>query len=163
MTGRLAIVCGLPGAGKTTAALVLEGELDAVRFSADDWMIRLGIDLFASAARDSIEDIQRVLAERLLRLGGQVIVEWGTWGRSERDRLRTMARAAGAAVELRFVDAPIDVLWQRVEARGLEARHGSRSLTRADMLGYAQMFQAPDDAELALYDAPLIETPTDRG
>lgn len=156
------IVCGLPGAGKTTAALVLERELDAVRFSADDWMIRLGIDLFASAARDSIEDIQYVLAERLLWLGGRVIVEWGTWGRSERDRLRTMARAAGAAVELHFVSAPMDVLWQRVQARGLEARPGSRSLTHADMIGYAQEFQAPDDAELALYDEPLIETPIDR-
>lgn len=159
MTGRLVIVCGLPGAGKTTAALVLERELDAVRFSADDWMIRLGIDLFSSAARDSIEDIQHVLAERLLRLGGRVIIEWGTWGRSERDRLRTMARAAGAAVELHFVDAPIDVLWQRVEARGLEARHGSRSLTHADMLSYAQVFQPPEDAELALYDEPVIGTP----
>ncbi len=135
MSGRLIIVCGLPGAGKTAAALVLERQLDAVRFSADDWMIRLGIDLFDSPTRDGIENIQRELAQRLLSLDGLVIIEWGTWGRSERDRLRTMARGAGAAVELHFVDAPLDVLWQRVEARGLEQRHGGRALTRGDISG----------------------------
>jgi len=123
-------------------------------------MIRFGIDLFNGPARDNIEDVQQTLAERLLRLGGRVIIEWGTWGRSERDRLRTIARDAGAAVELHFVDASIEVLWQRVEARGLEQRHGSRALTREDMLGYARAFQAPDGAEFALYDAPLISTPT---
>lgn len=157
VSGRLVIVCGLPGAGKTTIAVALEHQLHAVRFSADDWMIRLGIDLFASDARDSIESIQRGLAERLLRLGGRVIIEWGSWARSERDELRSTARAAGAGVELHFVDAPIDVLWQRVQARALEQRRGSRALTRADIVRYAQVFEVPDDAELALYDAPLVD------
>ena len=34
----LFIICGLPGAGKTTLAKKIEGSFSAVRISADDWM-----------------------------------------------------------------------------------------------------------------------------
>lgn len=102
------VVCGLPGAGKTTLAVVLEDDLQAVRFSADDWLIELSIDLFDAEARERVERMQWHLCERLLTLGQRVIVEWGTWGRAERDYLRERARALGGEVELHFVDAPLD-------------------------------------------------------
>ena len=35
------LLCGLNGAGKTTLARSLEASLPAVRFSLDDWMLRL--------------------------------------------------------------------------------------------------------------------------
>ncbi len=146
------VVCGLPGAGKTTLAVVLEDDLQAVRFSADDWLIELSIDLFDAEARERVERMQWHLCERLLTLGQRVIVEWGTWGRAERDYLRERARALGAEVELHFVDAPLDVLWERVARRGLEQQYGSRALTREDMDTYAASFEPPDAAELALYD-----------
>jgi len=43
---RLIIVCGLPGAGKTTLAKSLEESLRAIRFSADEWMEALSLDLY---------------------------------------------------------------------------------------------------------------------
>src|SRR4051812_438273 len=43
--GRLIIVCGLPGSGKTTHAKQLEDRLRAIRFAPDEWMEALGIDL----------------------------------------------------------------------------------------------------------------------
>lgn len=43
------LLCGLPGAGKTTLARRLEAGLPAIRFSLDEWMLRLYPDLhFAS-------------------------------------------------------------------------------------------------------------------
>jgi len=42
----------------------------------------------------------------------------------------------------------------------LEQRYGSRALTRGDLVDYAGRFEAPDEAEHALYDAPLIEPAT---
>jgi predicted kinase len=42
----LYLVCGLPGAGKTTFAKQLELETGALRLCPDEWMAVLGVDLF---------------------------------------------------------------------------------------------------------------------
>ncbi|HEY6291756.1 MAG TPA: AAA family ATPase [Terriglobia bacterium] len=106
---RLIIVCGLPGSGKTTHAKLLEHRLHAIRFCADEWMDALSLDLYDEGRRERIEALQWRLGEKLLALGLTVIIEWGTWGRSERDTLRLGARAVGAAVELHYLSAPADV------------------------------------------------------
>jgi predicted kinase len=99
---RLVIVCGLPGSGKTMHAKQLEWNLRAIRFSPDEWMEVLEIGLWDGEVRGRIEKLQWKLAQDFLALGHNVILEWGTWGKSERDALRTGARALGAAVELHF-------------------------------------------------------------
>src|ERR1700735_2791132 len=89
---RLIIVCGLPGSGKTTLARALEDRLGAVRFSPDEWMDALSITIWDAEKRARIETLQWRLAQQLLARGLAVIIEWGTWGRSERDDLRIRAR-----------------------------------------------------------------------
>src|SRR5215469_9072706 len=96
---RLIIVCGLPGSGKTTHARQLETELRSIRLSPDEWMTSLSLDIWDEECRQKIEGLQWTLAQRLLALGLTVIIEWGTWGRAERDTLRLRAREIGAAVE----------------------------------------------------------------
>jgi lincosamide nucleotidyltransferase A/C/D/E len=147
---RLIIVAGLPGSGKTALALGLERELDAVRLSADDWLLALGLERSAEAARAEIERSQFELAQRLLELGTVVIVEWGTWSRAEREALRKRARALGAAVELRFLDAEPDELWRRVRDR-----EPLGELSLEDLTAWAAMIERPTEAELALYDPPV--------
>ena len=148
------MLCGLPGSGKTTVARRLEGELDAVRFCPDEWMARLGIDLFDQQTRAEIEALQWELAQRLLRGGDTVVIEWGVWRRSERDELRSAARRLGARVELRYLDVPLEVRWARVRDRGMEQRLGTGALTHQNLVEYDEMFEPPTDAELALYDPP---------
>src|SRR5258707_4287591 len=117
---RLIIVCGLPGSGKTTHARLLETSLGAIRFAPDEWMDALSLDLYDEQRRAKIEALQWKFGRELLALGLTVIVEWGTWGRSERDTLRLGARALGAAVELHYLSAPADILFERIQRRGLE-------------------------------------------
>ena len=69
MTARLVIVCGVPGAGKTTVARELEDRYDGVRLNADDWMLAIGMDLYDTEARARIEQLQWELGQRLLSLG----------------------------------------------------------------------------------------------
>jgi predicted kinase len=148
----LIIVCGLPGSGKTTLAKVLEDKFRAVRFAPDEWMSALSLDLYDEERRARIEELQWKVAQQLLSLGLIVVIEWGTWGRSERDRLREGARALGAVVELNFLDAAPDVLFERVQVRGME----SPPIRREDLFRWAELFQTPTTEELALFDKPLL-------
>src|ERR1700688_938159 len=147
---RLIIVCGLPGSGKTTHARQIEQELRAVRFCPDEWMDAMGIGLWESETRERIEKLQWKLAQDLLTLGHSVVVEWGTWARSERDALRTGARALGAAVELHFLDVPVGVLFDRIRRRNTE----SPPITLDDIVKWAETFERPSVEEMALFDSP---------
>ncbi len=145
-------MCGLPGSGKTTHAKGLESRLRAVRFCPDEWMDALSIDLYDEERRAKIEALQWKIARELLALGLTVIIEWGTWGRSERDALRLGARALGAGVELHYLSAPVDVLFDRIQRRGLE----KPPIERDDLCRWFDKFQEPTPEEMALFDKPQI-------
>jgi predicted kinase len=149
-SGRLIIVCGLPGSGKTAHAKLVESRLHAIRFSPDEWMRALSLDLYDEERREKIESLQWKFAQELLALGLTVIIEWGTWARLERDTLRIGARALGAAVELHYISAPIEVLFDRIQRRGVE----NPPIKREQLLRWAEIFQAPTPEELALFDEP---------
>ncbi len=149
---RLIIVCGLPGSGKTTHAKLLQARLGAIRLSPDEWMDALALDLYDEARRENVEALQWRLGQELLALGLTVIIEWGTWGRSERDTLRLGARALGAAVELHYLSAPADALFDRIQRRGME----NPPIERNALSQWFEMFQAPTPEEMALFDQPLV-------
>jgi predicted kinase len=113
-------------------------------------MSTLEIDVYDSKPRERIEALQWKLAQDLLALGQTVIIEWGTWARSERDALRAGARALGAAVELHFIDVPIDVLFERIQQRSME----SPPIQLDDLFKWAEMLERPSPEEMALFDAP---------
>lgn len=152
-TARLIIMCGLPGAGKTTRAKQLESRFRAVHLCPDDWLDALSIDLYDDEKRAKIEALQWKLCQQLLSLGLTVIIDWGTWGRSERDELRVGARALGAAVELRYIEAPPDVLLARIQRRGRK----NPPITSEGLSQWQKVFQAPTPEEMALFDEPLAE------
>jgi predicted kinase len=118
-------------------------------------MAQLHIDLWDTARRSAIERVQWSLAKRLLACGATVVIEWGLWTRRERDELRDQARSVGAAVELRFLDAPVDLLWERIRERGVEQWRGSAPITRDHLDQWDAELERPDAAEHALYDPPL--------
>jgi predicted kinase len=112
-------------------------------------MDALSLDLYDEDRRAKIEGLQWEFGQELLKLGVSVIIEWGTWGRSERDTLRSGARALGAIVELHYLRAPVDVLFDRIRRRGMERP----PIPRDAILRWSEVFQAPTPEELDLFDA----------
>ena len=153
---RLILVCGLPGSGKTSLARQLEQRLNAVRFCPDDWLEALALDLYDEDRRARLEALQWKLTQELLALGLIVIIEWGTWARSERDTLRIRARELGAAVELHHLHAGEEVLFDKIRMRGRE----SPPIPREALSRWMDAFEAPTPEEMALFDPPLISDVT---
>ena len=150
----LFLMCGLPGSGKTTLAKRLERERDALRLTPDEWIARLyGRSLTPPAldwCRDPVEAIQWQVAERALRLGANVILDFGFWSRAEREEFRARAAALGAGSELHFLDVPRAELSARVAGRaGPEPPPGTFHVTDAQLDAWWQVFEPPDADELS--------------
>lgn len=146
--GQLHLICGLPGSGKTTLAKQLEQDRDAVRFSPDEWLYRLGIDFYDEAGRAKVEQLQWELAQQLLRHGNNVILENGFWAREERDRYRTVAGAIGATTTLHFLDIPIAELKSRIAKRNQTRGADTPMINPSSLDEWAAMFDPPTDDEL---------------
>lgn len=107
------LLCGYNGAGKTTYAKHLEKVLPAVRFSLDEWMLRLYPDLsFDSAGYGSRAEICKDLlgdaAQQVLLCGVDVVLDWNQWSRNRRATWRENALKAGFPPTLHFIDIAVE-------------------------------------------------------
>ncbi len=93
------LLFGYIGAGKTTTAKRLERDHDAIRFTPDEWMARLFSEdppaaIFHERSAAVVELLEP-LWTRCLSLGLDVVLDYGFWGRSERDHVRTLVESLG--------------------------------------------------------------------
>jgi predicted kinase len=151
---RLILTCGLPGAGKTTLATQLAAERSAVRLTKDEWLWALGSTPWDRVTGERVEAELWRLAQEMLRLGLSVVLDFGLWARVERDELRTAARGLGVGVELHYLDVSPEELWRRIRLRNSAPPWDDEPIGRSDLDAWLAVFQAPDAAELALFDRP---------
>ncbi len=150
---RLILTCGLPGVGKTALAMELAAARGAVRLTKDEWQWALGSSPWDRDTGEKIEQELWRLAQEILRLDLSVVLDFGLWARGERDEMRTAARELGVGVELHYLDVPTEQLWRRIEARNSSPPWDSEPIGRADLDEWRNIFEAPDAAELALFDS----------
>ena len=149
----LHLICGLPGSGKTTLARRLAVERDAQRFTMDEWVLALDGDLYDERLRVRVEAQLIELAFELMAAGRSCILDFGLWGREERDALRLRARAQGVRVELHVLDVELDELVRRCTKRYAEAPHTTAEISAEQLAIWASTFETPSDAERQLFDS----------
>ncbi|MFG2867351.1 AAA family ATPase [Streptomyces sp. NPDC048338] len=145
----LFLMVGLPGAGKTTRARRLAGEHGALRLTPDDWMLPLFGEAEPDGKRDVLEGRMLWLALEAVKLGTDVVVDFGCWSRDERSAIRWLVEAEDAC--FRMIYLPVDEETQRARLahRWATAAGETFPVTETDILHGRAHFEEPDAAELA--------------
>jgi predicted kinase len=148
----LHLIVGLPCSGKTTFAKQLELEVSALKLTPDEWHTRLfGLDLEHpehDARHDLIETMMWDVAARALHLETNVILDFGFWGKSEREDYRTRAAQVGANSVVHFLNVPEEILFARLEVRNANLPAGTFHIPATKLREWMQIFQAPSTDEL---------------
>jgi predicted kinase len=149
---RMFVMVGLPAAGKTSRARELASTWNALRLTPDEWMIPLFGQEQPEGKRNVLEGRLIWLALSALRVGVNVVLDFGVWGKDERSALRALAASVGATSELVYLEVDEEEQWRRVEARSLTNAATTFGMTKADLRGWRQIFQPPDATELESAD-----------
>ncbi|HEX3364426.1 ATP-binding protein [Phenylobacterium sp.] len=144
----LFMLCGLPCSGKSTLAREIEAEQGALRLLPDEWIVRLGLDPRDQGRRSEIERIQVEIAARVLAKGCDVILEAGFWHRYERQEGRDIAKAAGGAAKLIFLDVPLEELQRRARVRNAALPPNTFPVEEGELEAWLAEFERPTVDEL---------------
>jgi predicted kinase len=144
----LFLICGLPCAGKTTLARVIEVERNALRLTPDEWMIRIVGDGFDEKKREAVEAVQWEIATRVLTLGVNVVIDFGLWTRAERADFRARAEAIGAKTKLIYLDISREERLRRLAARNAALPPDAFPVTEARFDFFTSVFETPTTDEL---------------
>lgn len=113
------VICGFIGAGKTTFARKLEKEIGAVRITKDEWMIKIFGNKITSDKNFELYDhniieLARNISFKILKSGGDVIIDEGFWVKSQRDDIKKKIISVGAKPIFYYVECPIKKMKERV-------------------------------------------------
>ncbi|WP_099896964.1 ATP-binding protein [Streptomyces sp. TLI_171] len=145
------LMCGLPGAGKTTYAerLVRRGY---ARLSIDEvvWQ-RLGqrdagrvLDSEAyDRLKDEVRREQRRELVELMAAGRDVVVDYSFWNRASRDDYKALVESHGHRWELVHLKADRTTLERRLEVRSREAGPNAVTVDTALFDRYFTDFEEP--------------------
>lgn len=154
---KVVLVCGPVGAGKTTYSIALAKEINAIRFSIDPWMQTLfAKDIKSLDYAWTLERVERChqqiweVAEQILQLNGNVILDLGFTSRKDRDRFKALGKSVNVGAEIHYLQVPIAVRKQRVKQRNADKNPSLYSFEITDFMFdfIEEKFEPPAESEL---------------
>lgn len=145
------LFCGLPASGKTKLAREIEKNEQAVRFTLDEWMLALhDLTIFDDGYGPAAARVQEMIwqtAVRLLALDVDVVLDWSLWNPERRRKWVERAASVGADYRLYYLNVPLDVLRQRLQARNDDPPDGVHPISLEELERFAPLFQPPVEEE----------------
>ena len=145
------IIIGFIGAGKTTFARQLEKETGAIRFTKDEWMVRL---FGNTPPKDKFEDYDNKMASlatdmalECLKSGINVIIDEGFWVKEQRDEIREKVKNARAIPKLYYLEVPFEIMKARTLKRTENPPVDSFTIDEESFNDYWKFFQPPGEDE----------------
>ena len=149
------IIIGFIGSGKTTFARKLEKETGAVRFTKDEWMVRV---FGNTPPKDKFEEYDNKMtslatdmALKCLKAGISVIIDEGFWVKEHRDAISKKVKNVGAIPKLYYLKAPFEIMKARTLKRSKNPPVDSFSIDEESFNQYWKHFRPPGrDEEFTL-------------
>ena len=146
--GRVHLLYGLAGSGKSTLARSLCADGRGVRFTLDEWMLRIFPDLqFESRAYGvkaaEVRDLIWSVAEQVLLTGSDVVLDWNSWSEDRRRWAVDHAAAVGAPVTLHKLTASIEPASEQARERTERGTRYAHPVTHAGNRHLAGLMEEP--------------------
>lgn len=146
------IICGFIGAGKTTFARKLEKETGAIRITKDEWMIKIFGNKITSDKNfqeydKKVTELAKDFAFKILKSGGDVIIDEGFWVKSQRDEIKKKILNIGAKPILYYVECPVEQMRERVINRSENPSVDSFEINAEMFDSYLKYWQPPEEDE----------------
>ena len=115
------LLVGFMGFGKTTIAKELEEKIPAVRLTHDEFMVKLyGRNMPYAVFHpnyDKVDNLLWNLAEKIIKAGTDVIMDYGFWSHEDREKAYQRAKKISEKVVFHNVCCKMDVAKQRILKR----------------------------------------------
>jgi len=160
------IIIGFIGSGKTTFARKLEKETGAIRFTKDEWMVRV---FGNTPPKDKFEEYDNRMASlatdmalKCLEAGTDVIIDEGFWVKEHRDAISEKVKNVGAIPKLYYIEAPFEIMKARTLKRSENPPIDSFTIDEEAFNHYWKFFRPPGkDEEFELisqedFNKPLL-------
>ncbi|OGM15494.1 hypothetical protein A2V56_03755 [Candidatus Woesebacteria bacterium RBG_19FT_COMBO_42_9] len=145
------IIVGFIGSGKTTFARKLEKETRAIRFTKDEWMVRVFGNTPPKDRFNEYDNKMTTLATDMalecLKAGISVIIDEGFWVKEHRDAIKEKVKNVGAIPKIYYVETPFEIMKARTLKRSENPPVDSFNIDEESFNQYWKHFRPPDKDE----------------
>ena len=145
------LIAGFIGSGKTTFSKKLESETGALRFTKDEWMIKVfgNNPMAVNFAKfdDLLANLAIEIALKCATRGVDIIIDDGFWFRKQRDDVIKLIKGIGATIKGYYLRSPKEVLEKRTLERSQRVSDNSFRIDKEMFAKYFLSFQEPRPEE----------------